>query len=89
MIEDFWMSICEEDLIPFRYNQVVVLAKNKHIQDLLAANNISVRSLKEVTSIEVHPARVLSHLYAVLGKLIMTSHWLFNDENPFWLILYL
>jgi phosphorylase kinase alpha/beta subunit len=48
--------------------QVVVLAKNKHIQDLLHANNISVKSLKDVTSIEVHPARVLSHLYAVLGK---------------------
>ena len=24
--------------------------------------------MKEVSSIEVHPARVLSHLYAVLGK---------------------
>jgi phosphorylase kinase alpha/beta subunit len=52
--------------------QVVVLAKTKQIQDLLNASNISVKCVKEVTAIEVHPARVLSHLYSVLGKYICT-----------------
>ncbi|XP_059080504.1 probable phosphorylase b kinase regulatory subunit alpha isoform X1 [Tigriopus californicus] len=48
--------------------QVVVLAKDRKIKDLLATHEIEVKTLSEVSPIEVHPARVLSHLYTFLGK---------------------
>lgn len=48
--------------------QVVVIAKDQKIKELLAQQGFNVQSLKEVTNIEVHPARVLSHLYSYLGR---------------------
>jgi phosphorylase kinase alpha/beta subunit len=53
--------------------QVVVLAKDDLIKGLLQQHGYVVRTLKEVgliesLSIEVHPARVLSHLYTYLGR---------------------
>ena len=48
--------------------QVVVLANSKSVQDLLAGQDIKVKTVDEVAPVEVHPARVLSKLYAYLGK---------------------
>ncbi len=48
--------------------QVVVLASNKKVQDLLGNQDIFVKTLEEVSPIEVHPARVLSRLYEYLGR---------------------
>ena len=48
--------------------QVVVLAKNKAIQDLLATLDIQVKTVEEVAPIEVHPAKILSELFTYLGK---------------------
>ena len=57
---------CEVTIIYF--SQVVVLAKDKKIQELLAKHEIKVKTLNEVAPIEVHPAKVLSYLYSNLGK---------------------
>ncbi len=48
--------------------QVVVLANGKGVQDILASHDIKVKTLDEAAPIEVHPARVLSRLYAYLGR---------------------
>ena len=48
--------------------QVVVLAKDEKIKDILQQAGYQSKTLKEVTNIEVHPARVLSHLYTFLGR---------------------
>jgi phosphorylase kinase alpha/beta subunit len=47
--------------------QVVVLAQNKKVQDILASHEIDVKTVDEVAPVEVHPARVLSNLYSYLG----------------------
>ncbi len=49
--------------------QVVVLAGSSSLQELLATHDIKVKTVDEVAPVEVHPARVLSKLYAYLGKL--------------------
>ena len=48
--------------------QVVVLAKDDKIKELLQQAGYNCKTLKEVSNIEVHPARVLSHLYTFLGR---------------------
>ncbi|XP_064122736.1 probable phosphorylase b kinase regulatory subunit alpha isoform X5 [Macrobrachium nipponense] len=48
--------------------QVVVLAEDSSIQSKLAALDIHVQTISEVSPIEVQPARVLSKLYAHLGR---------------------
>ena len=48
--------------------QVVVLAEDATIQSKLQALDIYVQTISEVSPIEVQPARVLSKLYAHLGK---------------------
>ncbi len=49
--------------------QVVVLAKDDKIKDILQQQaGFATNTLKEVTNIQVHPARVLSHLYTFLGR---------------------
>lgn len=48
--------------------QVVVLAEDISIQSKLSALDIHVQTISEVSPIEVQPARVLSKLYAHLGR---------------------
>lgn len=48
--------------------QVVILAENKEIQAKFAQHDIHVQTIDQVAPIEVQPARVLSHLYAYLGR---------------------
>ena len=48
--------------------QVVVIAKNKMIQDVLRSYDINCQTIHEVQPIEVQPAKVLSHLYTYLGR---------------------
>ena len=48
--------------------QVVVLAKDEKIKDMLAQIGFNTKTMQEVSNIEIHPARVLSHLYTFLGK---------------------
>ncbi|XP_068210465.1 probable phosphorylase b kinase regulatory subunit alpha [Palaemon carinicauda] len=48
--------------------QVVVLAEDSTIQSKLQALDIHVQTISEVSPIEVQPARVLSKLYAHLGR---------------------
>ncbi|KAK8383658.1 hypothetical protein O3P69_015842 [Scylla paramamosain] len=48
--------------------QVVVLAEDSSIQAKLSALDIHVQTIGEVAPIEVQPARVLSKLYAHLGR---------------------
>ncbi|KAK4317525.1 hypothetical protein Pmani_011373 [Petrolisthes manimaculis] len=48
--------------------QVVVLAEDSSIQAKLAALDIQVQTVSQVAPIEVQPARVLSKLYAHLGR---------------------
>ncbi|RWS17764.1 hypothetical protein B4U79_14260 [Dinothrombium tinctorium] len=48
--------------------QVVILAEDWRIQEKFANHDIQVQTLSEVSPIEVQPARVLSRLYAYLGR---------------------
>ncbi|XP_076312264.1 putative phosphorylase b kinase regulatory subunit alpha isoform X1 [Tachypleus tridentatus] len=48
--------------------QVVILAENSIIQEKLLSHDIHVQTIFEVSPIEVQPARVLSHIYAYLGR---------------------
>ena len=48
--------------------QVVLLAQNKMVQDLLSQVNLNVKTVAEVAPVEVHPARVLSKLFSFLGR---------------------
>ena len=47
---------------------MVVLADNDEIKSKLAGLDIQVQTIMEVYPIVVHPARVLSKLYAHLGN---------------------
>jgi len=51
--------------------QVVVLAEDNAIRDLLLQHDIVVQTISEVSPIEVQPSTVLSHLYTYLGKLLL------------------
>ncbi|XP_022160580.1 probable phosphorylase b kinase regulatory subunit alpha isoform X1 [Myzus persicae] len=48
--------------------QVVVLAEDNAIRDLLLQHDIVVQTIDEVSPIEVQPSTVLSHLYTYLGR---------------------
>ncbi|GFN83950.1 phosphorylase b kinase regulatory subunit alpha, liver isoform [Plakobranchus ocellatus] len=48
--------------------QVVLLAEDSMIQDKMALHGIELQTVAEVAPIQIHPARVLSKLYSLLGK---------------------
>jgi len=48
--------------------QVTVLAENNHIKDLLRKHGINVQSIADIHPIRVQPGRILSHIYAKLGR---------------------
>ncbi|XP_053203224.1 probable phosphorylase b kinase regulatory subunit alpha [Panonychus citri] len=48
--------------------QVVILAEDAIMKEKLSAHDINIQTVAEVSPIEVQPARVLSHLYAYLGR---------------------
>ncbi|XP_060038924.1 phosphorylase b kinase regulatory subunit alpha, liver isoform isoform X3 [Erinaceus europaeus] len=48
--------------------QVTVLAENSHIKQLLRKHGINVQSIADIHPIRVQPGRILSHLYAKLGR---------------------
>ena len=50
--------------------QVVVLAKDEKIKEILSQSGFHTKTMQEVPDIEIHPARVLSRLYSFLGKFI-------------------
>jgi len=51
--------------------QVVVLAEDNEIRDLLLQHDIVVQTIRDVSPIEVQPSTVLSHLYTFLGNFII------------------
>ncbi|XP_054829162.1 phosphorylase b kinase regulatory subunit alpha, liver isoform isoform X4 [Eublepharis macularius] len=48
--------------------QVTVLAESNEIKKLLEHHGINVQSISDINPIRVQPARILSHLYAKLGR---------------------
>ncbi|XP_034342148.1 phosphorylase b kinase regulatory subunit alpha, liver isoform isoform X1 [Arvicanthis niloticus] len=48
--------------------QVAVLAENSHIKGLLKEHGVNVQSIADVHPIRVQPGRILSHIYAKLGR---------------------
>ncbi|XP_036379065.1 phosphorylase b kinase regulatory subunit alpha, skeletal muscle isoform-like [Megalops cyprinoides] len=48
--------------------QVSILAENEEIKQILQKQGIDVETIEEVHPIRVQPARVLSHIYARLGR---------------------
>uniref|UniRef100_A0A674IZC0 Phosphorylase b kinase regulatory subunit n=1 Tax=Terrapene triunguis TaxID=2587831 RepID=A0A674IZC0_9SAUR len=48
--------------------QVTVLAESNEIKEILRHHEISVQSITDIYPIRVQPARILSHLYAKLGR---------------------
>uniref|UniRef100_A0A6Q2YGM7 Phosphorylase b kinase regulatory subunit n=1 Tax=Esox lucius TaxID=8010 RepID=A0A6Q2YGM7_ESOLU len=48
--------------------QVSILAENEEIKALLMKNGIEVQTVADIHPIHVQPARVLSHIYARLGR---------------------
>lgn len=47
---------------------MVLLAEDSIIKDKLYQHDICIQTINDVAPIEVQPARVLSHLYAYLGR---------------------
>uniref|UniRef100_A0A673VFP5 Phosphorylase b kinase regulatory subunit n=1 Tax=Suricata suricatta TaxID=37032 RepID=A0A673VFP5_SURSU len=48
--------------------QVTVLAEDHHIKDLLRKHGVSVQSIADIHPVRVRPGRILSHIYAKLGR---------------------
>ncbi|XP_042196710.1 phosphorylase b kinase regulatory subunit alpha, skeletal muscle isoform isoform X15 [Callorhinchus milii] len=48
--------------------QVAILAETKEIYDMLTKKGIHVQSIPDIHPIRVQPARILSHIYARLGR---------------------
>ncbi|XP_052580047.1 phosphorylase b kinase regulatory subunit alpha, liver isoform isoform X3 [Peromyscus californicus insignis] len=48
--------------------QVAVLAENSHVKGLLRQHGVNVQSIADVHPIQVQPGRILSHIYAKLGR---------------------
>ncbi|XP_077199238.1 phosphorylase b kinase regulatory subunit alpha, liver isoform isoform X5 [Paroedura picta] len=48
--------------------QVTILAESSEIKKLLRHHGISVQSVSDINPVRVQPARILSHLYAKLGR---------------------
>lgn len=63
---------------------VVILAEDLYVKEKLKNHDIHVQTISEVSPIEVQPARVLSHIYSYLGKLIR-----FRLYNNFFKTLYI
>lgn len=57
---------------------VCILAENDEIKELLLKNGISVDAVTDIHPIRVQPSRVLSHIYARLGR----SHVLLLKNVP-------
>lgn len=47
---------------------VTVLAENNHIKELLRKHGMDVQSIADIHPIRVQPGRILSHIYAKLGR---------------------
>ena len=47
---------------------VTVLAENNHIKELLRKHGVNVQSITDIHPIRVQPGRILSHIYAKLGR---------------------
>ena len=47
---------------------VTVLAENNHIKELLRKHGVSIQSIADIHPIRVQPGRILSHIYAKLGR---------------------
>uniref|UniRef100_A0A8D1M1W5 Phosphorylase b kinase regulatory subunit n=1 Tax=Sus scrofa TaxID=9823 RepID=A0A8D1M1W5_PIG len=47
---------------------VTVLAENNHIKELLKKHGVNVQSIADIHPIRVQPGRILSHIYAKLGR---------------------
>ncbi|OBS71205.1 hypothetical protein A6R68_00266 [Neotoma lepida] len=74
--------------------QVAVLAENSHIKGLLQQHGINVQSIADVHPIQVQPGRILSHIYAKLGRNKNMKlggrpyrHIGFTDQHHFYLAL--
>uniref|UniRef100_A0A452ITC1 Phosphorylase b kinase regulatory subunit n=1 Tax=Gopherus agassizii TaxID=38772 RepID=A0A452ITC1_9SAUR len=76
--------------------QVTVLAESNEIKELLRHHGISVQSITDIHPIRVLPARILSHLYAKLGrcsrfktnkKKFFFTQRTFTDHHHFYLAL--
>ncbi|XP_074155970.1 phosphorylase b kinase regulatory subunit alpha, liver isoform isoform X3 [Sminthopsis crassicaudata] len=48
--------------------QVTILAESNKIKELLSKHGFSVQSIADIHPIRVQPARILSHIYAKLGR---------------------
>ena len=48
--------------------QVVILAENRNVQEMLLNEGLPVKLVNEIGPVEVHSARVLSHLFTYLGR---------------------
>ncbi|XP_025085858.1 probable phosphorylase b kinase regulatory subunit alpha isoform X7 [Pomacea canaliculata] len=48
--------------------QVVILAETRKIAEKLMQHGIEVQTIQDTSPIQVHPARVLSHIFSLLGK---------------------
>ncbi|XP_059942564.1 phosphorylase b kinase regulatory subunit alpha, liver isoform isoform X3 [Mesoplodon densirostris] len=48
--------------------QVTVLAENSHIKELLRRHGVNVQSIADIHPVRVQPGRILSHIYAKLGR---------------------
>ena len=46
---------------------VVLLAEDSMIQDKMALHGVELQTVAEVSPIQIHPARVLSKIYSLLG----------------------
>ena len=55
----------------FCFYSVVILAEDEYIQDRLSDFGIEVQTTAEVEPIKVYPARILSHIYSLLGELFL------------------
>lgn len=46
---------------------VVILAETRKIAEQLMQHGIEVQTIQDTSPIQVHPARVLSHIFSLLG----------------------
>lgn len=64
---------------------VTVLAENNHIKDLLRKHGIDVQSIADIHPIRVQPGRILSHIYAKLGRFGEIRHF-WPEGILFWIL---
>ena len=51
--------------------QVVLLAEDSMIQDKMSLHGVELQTVADVSPIQIHPARVLSKIYSLLGEAIV------------------